>query len=333
MSQESRRQLVQIIALIVLLAALGFSVWYNFLKPQKKAEPEVVQRPPAAQPADSAAPADGTAPPPKYGTTETQKAVEQTGADASKPAAPSENGTVQLDINPSQFKVYALSPPRNPFLREESWYSETLNELPGYPELRDNGYFESMDAVIPDVEKYFGDKDWSSVSLTRQQTPPTYNIQGTSKDGSISTSIELNEPAEPPVSVRWDAESGIPLSALRTPGWQDRYGSAEAGAAEQGAADGSAAAASDGGGLGIPRADAAAAGAGDVISLSGVNFRGPAASALIIYNGTPYLVAEGSVLPTHYQVLAIKPDGVVLLEMRSGDSEWVPLGLPAPAAK
>ena len=56
-----------------------------------------------------------------------------------------------------------------------------------------------------------------------------------------------------------------------------------------------------------------------------MNLKDGKSSALMLYNNMPYLVSDGSVLPTHYQVLAVKADGVVLIELRDGSSKWIPL--------
>lgn len=73
--------------------------------------------------------------------------------------------------------------------------------------------------------------------------------------------------------------------------------------------------------------------AGDTFSCYGVSVKGNKSSALILYNGSPRIVTKGMVLPTHYEVLEINHDGVVLVDVRTGFSIHVPLGgEPTPEA-
>jgi len=343
MSQESRKQLGQFIVLAILLLVLGFCMWYFLFKPQHagkgastadrsaKTAPQADQ-PAAAQAAgttEKGAPANGAA-------GAEQATTKAAGTEKDKEKLARAGAPFSMEMNPNQFEVFTLSPPKNPFVQQERWYADKLKDLPGYPELRDQGYFDSMDAYLPDLEKYFGSSDkWQEVKLTRQQTVPNYSIEGTSKEGDISTSVQITGAEEPPVDITWTPESGIPLSALRTPGWDKKLPAAAAGMEQPGA--GGQAAAPAGGALAVPGAGQAAGGggaagaAGDTISVSGVNLKEGTSSAVMVYNGTPYLVSEGSVLPTHYQVLAIKADGVVLLELRDGSSQWIPLSVAGPA--
>ena len=342
MSQESRKQIGQVIVLLLLLGVLGFCMWYFVLKPQhagkgtSKTAPPAAASQQAAQPAADqagAAPAGKTAAAGGAGAQKTADAATGQGKDKlTKTEAP-----ISLEMNPNQFEVFTLSPPKNPFVQQESWYADKLKELPGYPELRDQGYFDSMEPYLPDLEKYFGNSDkWQEVTLSRQQKAPDYSIEGTSKKGDIATSVKVTASADPPVDITWTPESGIPLSDLRTPGWEKKLPAAASSLEKPGT--GGAATAPAGEGLSVPGGGQAAGGsaaqpAGDVITVSGVNLKEANGSAVLLYNGTPYLVSVGSVLPTHYQVLAIKEDGVVLLELRDGSSQWISLSLAGPPGK
>jgi hypothetical protein len=343
MSQESRKQIGQVVLLLILLGVLGFCMWYFLFKPQpasqsagKAARPASAAQPAAQATTDQAgtAPAAGK---PAYGTAGAEQAAAT--AAGKEPKLTKAEAPFSLEMNPNQFEVFTLSPPKNPFVQQERWYAEQLKTMPGYPDLRDDGYFDSMEPYLPDLEKYFGSSDdWQQVQLTRQQAPPDFQITGTSKKGDITTNVNVTRTAEPPVDITWTPESGIPLSALRTPGWEKQLPAAanleHPGAAPEAGAPG-------GGALSVPGSGGQAAGgggteaqpAGDTISVSGVNLKESTASAVMVYNGTPYLVSIGSVLPTHYQVLAIKADGVVLLELRDGSSQWIPLSVAGPPAK
>ena len=243
------------------------------------------------------------------------------------------------EVNPDLFRVYALQPPKNPFLMQESWFKDSLDQVPGYPELRDSQYFERMDPAFPDVATLFGPgKDWSSVTLERKDESQ-YSVTGKSEDGRITTKLEAEEAAPTDVKYRWTKESGLPLSALRDPEYVRQHSDELRSAAQAHAAaveaEGSGGLPVPGGAVGqAPGGATAPGGKGDVLACAGVNLKNGRSSALMYFNGAPYLVTLGSVIPTHYQVLEIKDDGVVMLELRDGSSTWVPLsGTPPPEAR
>jgi hypothetical protein len=334
----------QIVILAVLVLVLGIStvhMWRVFNPPSKsaKAPATATANPAAAQDKGASttakAGAAAKAAPPAAGTA--------AGKDKSKAEfAMLESGEVNGDL----FRVYALQPPKNPFLQKEEWFKDELEKIPGYPELRDDNYFETMSPEFPDIAQAFGpDKKWREIMLKRENNP-NVKLGGVSKDGRITTTLELKEAVPPSYDLKWTADSGIPLSALEDPDYVrsnvDKL-TTLAGTAK----------ATDGGGLMVPGAGEDATGLeipgessdattknlltgdakGDALACVGVNLKGGKTTALMHYNGAPYLVSAGSVLPTHYQVVEIKEDGVVLLELRDGSSKWVPLQFVAPAAK
>ena len=328
MSDLQRKYVLQILVLLILLGGLAFSTWRMF-KNYNPTPPKSSKAPAARAAREAAAPkADVTG-----------KAGEQAPAQPAGEASEAEQPQGQPDSD--LYRVYALQPPRNPFVQQEEWYKESLGKYPGYPWLRDSGYFDSMSPELPDLGRIFGaDKSWESVSLTRE-TSDDASIEGTSKDGRIKTSIELKGETPPAVGYTWTKDSGVPLSALSHPGWEKEYAARLAGSSAEAGGMPSPAAAAAGGeeALGIPgiagetASAMATGGAGDKLACVGVNLKDDRSSALMVFNGSPYLVTAGSVLPTHYQVMEIKKDGVVVIELRDGSSLWVPLSAPPPAEK
>jgi hypothetical protein len=249
-------------------------------------------------------------------------------------------------VNADLFRVYALQPPKNPFVQKEEWYKEQLGKVPGYPDMRDDAYFDSMDPAFPDIEKTFGtDKTWDSITMKREANSKI-TMEGESKDGKYRTSLQLNEAVPGTIELGWTPESGVPLSKLDDAGYVRENMDKLSINGSAGSKDGGGLAIPGGetpppGGLAIPGSggDATSAaltggeGKGDAIVCAGVNVKGEKTTALMYYNGAPYLVMAGSVLPTHYQVMEIKEDGVVLLELRDGSSKWIPLFSAGPAPK
>jgi hypothetical protein len=339
--QSGGKQVTQVVILIVLLVGLGFSAFrmIRLFSPHQAAKPAATATASSAQPAGGPVPA-----PPKGAAAKGQPPA--TGAKA--PAAAGSSTFPMLpngEVNGDLFRVYSLQPPKNPFLQKEEWYQDELDKIPGYPDLRDKGYFETMDPKFPDIAKTFGaDKKWESITLTREDASQL-SLAGESKDGRIRTSLELKEAVPQDYKLIWKPDSGIPLSALQDP----NYVRANA----DKLATGAGAASASGGGLAVPAtgempeglaipgeaSDATSTGLttgqakGDALACVGVNLKGEKATALMHYNGAPYLVSAGSVLPTHYQVMEIKEDGVVLLELRDGSSKWVPLQFVAPETR
>ena len=314
MGGNAAKNVWQIVVLVVLLAVMGVMIFrmVRMISPPKQA--------PAAPSAAQAAPPQAGAPP--AATPPAGGAAGQAGEQA--------QGTEQ-QTNTDLFRVYALQPPKNPFIQQEGWYTDVLARLPGYPELRDSNFFETMSSNLPSLRKYFGpDKSWASVELRKTYQPGTYTISGTSKDKRISTSITLEENSQPDIDLKWTPSTGIPLSATERPGWEREYkdllSASPSGMTAQ--PGGGEVVPGEAPGLAIPGTGGPAAGQageGDQLVCAGVNLKNGKSSALMYYNGSPFLVYPGSVLPTHYQVMEIKEDGVVVLELRDGSSKWLPL--------
>jgi hypothetical protein len=339
--QAGGKQVTQIVILVVLLAGLGFSAF----RMVRLFNPPPAAKAPAAAAASSAQPSGGPVPaPPKDAAA--KGAPPAGGAKAPATAGSSTfpilpNGAVNEDL----FRVFALQPPKNPFIQKEEWYKDDLAKIPGYPELRDKGYFETMEPEFPDISKTFGaEKKWDSITLTREHASQL-SLAGESKDGQIRTSLELKEAVPEDFKLTWTPDSGIPLSALKDPNYvranADKLTSGPGAAPASGGGLAVPATGEVPEGLGIPgeAPDATSAGLttgavkGDALACLGVNLKGEKATALMHYNGVPYLVSAGSVLPTHYQVVEIKEDGVILLELRDGSSKWVPLQFVAAETK
>lgn len=313
MNQQTRKQLGQVALLVVLLAGLGFSILYMIRTVSQRGSGRRTQPPPtvAAAPQPGAQPAPAAVP----GTAE------------AIPAGPEVRAP---EMNENLFKAFSLDPPKNPFVQDETWYAEELEQVPGYPELRDEGFFESMEATVPPFDELLDDDEaWREAQLSKRELDQTYTVSGQSEDGMISTILQLAGPPGELVDVRWQPGSGVPLSALSRPGWEQQYDLQPAGVPD-------ALPSSDDlfqppSGLPMPGIDGVLAGGmvgGDQIVCHGVSGEGERATALVRFNEMTRLVGAGDSLPPRYQVEAVTADGVVLTELRSGDTMWLPISAP-----
>lgn len=332
---EGRKNNVSQIAILVVLAGVLLFAVFKVLLPQMNAN-KARQEKRAASRASS-----GEAARTDNGVTEMPVVPTTSGAGSAKSIARVES---EYRLNPNQFRVFQIDPPKNPFAQKEAWYSDTLNTLPGYPELRDNGYFENDSTYLPTLPEVTDPgRDWRKVVIERSRSANSIEINGDSKDGSIHTSVAMNEGKTGSERIEWTPGLGIPLSALTKPGWEQQY--PEQAAIMRGLVaapketDDTAADGLDNSsdlfvgdnysGLGLPGSgapdDALRDGSseGDSIACSGVNRQGRRSSAIMVLNGKSYIVSEGSVLPTHYQVLEIKDDGVVITDLKDGSSRWI----------
>jgi hypothetical protein len=309
----------QIALLVVLLGLLSFAVYRAFsgaVSPRRTApaagQPAAKGAAPGAAPATGGTETKATDMPDVVPTTSRGRLGE--GIDAGAKAA---------QINPNLFKVYQVQPPKNPFMQEEEWYQEKIEQVPGYPELTEGDYFDSMDVYLPDISFiYDNPDDWRSVSVKRGQDNK-YSLTGTSKDGLIQTQIALERDIPTDATYGWEKGSDVPLSALQNPDWvmeQIRIGQNQALAPEEEEGQ-----VFDENGLPLPGGQTTS-GAGDSFACYGVSVKGANSSALMLYNGAPWIVTKGMVLPTHYQVMEINADGVVLVDLKTGFSIPVPLG-------
>jgi len=326
MDESKRKQLQQMLLLVLLLVILGASVAF-MMKQINPANTRRGGRPPA-QRVEAKGPSATNMPPVPGAPGDTGR--------SSKEAQEAASGAKQL--NPNQFKVYALSPSKSPFVQQEGWYSDVLEEqLPGYPQLKQNEYFENDDLYLPDLDLITGgDKQWSRVTISRENKEGQYSIMGQNADGTVATSIGLEEAGKGSKTVTWTPESGVPLSELMVPGWEERYPDLASGKPPEdsaGTAPGSSAdlfGGADGEGLGIPGEDGlnglmGGAGRQDDIVCHGVTVNSGRAAAIISLNGRSFIVSEGGSLPPRYQVLEVKANGVVLVDSRDSSTKWVPL--------
>jgi len=286
---EKRKQVVQVIVLVVLLGVLGASMFYMI----RNASGQGVKKPTA-----------------------------QVGEAAAESSA--------IAMNPNLFRVYSLDPPKNPFVQQERWYEDKLAEYPGYPYLRDQGFFETMDPVVPEIEGLLSEGDeWYGASLQRKETDKRWVIEGRSEDEMIKTSLTLDGPPAEEFDVAWNRSSGMPFSALKDPSWVEGYqlagGLPDSGDLFQSPTAGGLPVPGGAGGSvltgGMPQ--------GDMLLCHGVSVQGDRMSALISFNGIPRMVSPGDSLPPRYQVETITADGVVLTEIKNCETRWVPLSNPS----
>ena len=348
MSPEQRKkQITQVIILVVLLGvmiAMVFLVLMPALRGNTGGKPAPAGQRQAGQQQATA---------PSRGSTATDMPVVPGSGAGIRPAGNSAEGVefisgVPVGLNPNLFQVFDLQVPRNPFVQLEDWYADEIEEaLPGYPELRDSEYFDSMEPYLPDVSALFGDRDWSEVRVQRNQRN-TYSLTGTNPDGTIDTNITLEENIPTNNTLTWTPDSGIPLESLSDPDFVADLNLPSNGALGGGGLDGGMALPDSSdlfggpGAGGLPTMDGylpgggdpsqlgpngALVGIGDQLTCRGVNHAAQQSTALIDFNGMPFLVKKGDVLPTHYEVLEVKQDGVMIKELRDGSTMWLPLTL------
>lgn len=328
MNPNQRKQLIQIIVLVVLLVGLGFSMW----RMVQTVNPPRQQQSAASQPAAQQAPAGGV--------------PSSTAPSAQPPATPPAGATAegegipvavpdQIEMNPNLFRVYQLDSPKNPFKQEESWYKEELEQIPGYPELRDSGFLDTMSPVVPDLSELLGDdENWQEIQLIKTQLDKQYSITGSSEDDLINTALTFKGPEGREVNVTWTPGTGVPLSALNDPNWQQKYN------LQPGQIPANMPPDEDlflppaaGEGLKIPGIDEVITGGvvpGDQVYCHGINILNGRAYALVSFNGTTRLVQEGDSLPPRYTVEAITGDGAVLFNLRTEQTQWLPIRAPMP---
>lgn len=323
MNPERRKQSFQVIVLIILLIGLGFSMWHMLRTVQGSAPPQQVEQVPSPATAGERLSEVAATPPPAAGA-------------AGAAAAPAEavqplDATGELEMNPNLFRVYRIAPPKNPFKREEAWYTEKLEEIPGYPELRDTGFLETMSPVVPNMDELLPeDEAWREVTLTKTEQDRQYSISGYSEDETIATELTFMGPEGRSIEVAWHPGMGVPVTALSDPSVAQNF-VVEDGHIPAAMPPDSDLFAEPGEGLQIPGIDELLTGGvvpGDQLACHGVSGLEERATALVSFNGTTRLVTVGDSLPPRYQVQAITADGVVLLNLRSEDTYWLPISAP-----
>jgi hypothetical protein len=329
MNESNKKTAMQaglMIVLFLMLAGLAVRMVMS-MKPQKR------HKTPATATASADADKGGTPsatnmpPVPKSGEPPSSKAsMELSQAD--------------LHLNPNQFKVYSLNPPKNPFVQTEDMYSSELKKIPGYPQLKNGDYLNQSEAFLPNIP-LINQEEWDNIQVSREVHVDPYQIMGTNDDGTITTNIRLTPKAPPSSQLTWTPATGVPVKELLQPGVTKRYAEALSGEDkvvmakkdEGGFVADALGVPGDGGARGTDDA-LAGEGQGDSLFAVGVSHHGKEATALVRHNGKTRIVREGSVLPTHYQVLTIKENGVVVVDLRDGSSNWLPLGAaPAEDAK
>ena len=308
---EKRKRMGQIVVLVILLVVLGVSGTFMFRNVARMTG--MGRRPQAAAPAGG------------------QQAAASAPAGEAVAAPAGEDGTavagqVQAGFNPNVFKVYELSPPKNPFMQEESWYSDELSEYPGYPQMRDAGFFEDMGAAIPPIEGLLEDDEAvQQITLRKAERDESYQFSGVSESGDISTSLVVDGQPGRMIEVNWTPASGVPLSALREPGWEERImGQPQSVPSQLPGSD-------DlfqppAGGLQIPGSAGVVSGVGEMLVCYGISGEGERASALVAFNDTVRIVKAGDTLPPRYKVESVTADGVIIKDLRTDENRWMPVG-------
>ncbi len=317
MNEGNKKSAVQAAFLVVLMLVLGFAVFkmIGSMQPPKKKSRK-------ATTSASNRPSSTNMP-----------RVPGSAGDTGGPGAGVEIQETDLHLNLNQFKVYALNPPKNPFVQNAEWYKDKLEQVPGYPELKGSDYFEQEQAYLPNIPLIY-QEPWDQIVVEKTILNEPYEIAGTSSDGKITTRVQLRPQPNEPEKLAWSRATGVPVKALLTHGWKERYGDLLTGELPAVREDGT-----DSGfmadTLGVPGAAGsdrsasdllAGAGQGDALYCVGISQHGKQATALVRHNGKTRIVREGSVIPTHFQVLSVKEDGVVVIDLRDGTSTWLPLG-------
>jgi len=305
---EKRKQVLQIIVLVVLLGGLAMSI--TFMLKTVGGSPSTAPAP--ATTAAAPAPAGGAAQPAAQpGTPEAETAVIASGQPP--------------EFNPNVFRIYDLDPPKNPFVQEERWYTEELEEsLPGYPELRDNNFFEEMGTNVPEMTELLGeDESWRSITMSKTEADQEFNIDSESADGMIKTRMTYYGEPGRQIDLNWDRSSGVPVSELADGSW--------AGMPDTVPGDmpnGDDLFNMPGGGLTVPGMGDVFNGSsyGQVLVCQGVSGQGSEASALVLFNDLPRIVQAGDSLPPQYVVDAVTANGVALRDIRDNETVWLPIG-------
>jgi hypothetical protein len=320
MNESNKKTALQaglLIVLFVMLAALSVRM-ISQMQPKKKTRNN--DQTTATASSEGGTPSSTNMPPVPRSGESNKKGMEISEAD--------------LHLNPNQFKVYALNPPKNPFVQTEEMYKDDLAKLPGYPQLKSGSYFEEDKPYLPNLP-LINDHEWETITVQKDIKVEPYEITGTSEDGQITTNIRLTPKTPESTQLNWSPETGVPLTALLSPNVSERYSvlsqplSIEVSKKDKpGFVADALGVPGDGGARSTGDALSGGDGAGNGDSLHAVGisrYRGQV-TALIRHNGKTRIVREGSVLPTHYQVLTIKENGVVVVDLRDGSSNWLPLG-------
>src|SRR5688572_27570927 len=138
MNEQARKTMMQVVFLVVLMALLAFMV-IRMLGAMQKSSGRSSKAAAARSKQDRP-------------TSTNMPVVPRSGE---KPSEATQLVASDLHINPDQFRVFALNPPRNPFVQKEEWYNDQLQQIPGYPQLKESDYFEQEEAYLPNVPELF----------------------------------------------------------------------------------------------------------------------------------------------------------------------------------
>lgn len=298
MDEAKKKQLGQILLLVglVIVAVVAFIVMQrNMPGGSGSAAPAAASSTPATNMADA-------------GVTDADRV--RAGGVASGRAAAS-----GPKLNPNMWRVYSINPPANPFVEEESWYAATFRQsLPGYPMLKDSGFFDKPGEVLPDLNALFGnDIDFDYAELTRNFDDQTYSLDGTSADGRMRTTLTATEQAPANIEVKYDGDGNIMASEI--PG---------AGGAVSGD---SALPPSNGGFFGDtplpPLSGGAANAGGGGMAVHGVSIHSGRSSALVMFNGTSRIVSVGDDLSAQFAVSKITSGGIEVKNTETGETKFL----------
>lgn len=233
-------------------------------------------------------------------------------------SVPAPGTTSASKLNPNMWRVYSLTPPKNPFVQQESWYADTFRKLlPGYPEI--GSYFEKPGDVLPNMNRLFGDKiNFDKFELARNFKDKNYSLTGTDADGSMTTTLKAHEVKPADVSIVFDRH-GNKVERNANGGEFDLTDQAN-GTNKLPLPGGGMTGGSDGMTPGM--------GEGEALGCTGISIHGGHASALMQYNGSSYIVQEGGGLPPRFSNAHITDKGVQLKDTSTGKTRFIELKAP-----
>jgi hypothetical protein len=310
MDEAKKKQLQQIIILVVVLVLLGVAVAFSMKRTGGGAASRGATSAAASKPATNMAAAGM---PPKSG--------------ASSVPLPA-GGRAAGQLNPNMWRVYALTPPKNPFMQQESWYAATFSRLlPGYPWLRTNGFFDKPSDVLPNINALFGKGvSFKKIELQRHFKDRSHVLSGVSEDDRMTTTLTAEEKTPPDVDLVFDG-NGNPVRKDVTDGPELVSNLGPDGKPIEG---------SDiiplgplGGG-GVRLDGLGAPGVGESLAVHGISIHSKGrASALLKVNGSTRIVGVGDALAPRYVVTKISKSGVELKDTKSGTKKFVELKAPS----
>jgi hypothetical protein len=248
---------------------------------------------------------------------------------AGSTSVPAAGGAGVQKLNPNMWKVYAITPPKNPFVQQESWYADTFKRLlPGYPELKNSGFFDKPTEVMPDVNRIFGkDLKFKYIDLNRDFKEINHTLTGLSADGKMSTTLTASEDAPDGVHLTFD-QSGNVIDKNTIQG-QKRGGSVGGDDVPLGEFDGQ---------LPLPDGLMTQGAQGTGMAVHGVSINSGRASALVMLNGSSRIVAVGDALTAKFAVSKITGSGIEVKDTETGEKKFIEIKAPdagdkeAPAA-